>query len=81
VNAFLCQSVAHNKLGPKTLTCTDFHVKTPIVQIECKSCRRDRVDLTTCMNAFLCQSDAWNKLGPKILNVQRYPCRGPFLDF
>jgi hypothetical protein len=81
VNAFLCQSVAHNKLGPKTLNVHRFPCQNAQVQIECKSCCRDRVDLTTRMNAFLCQSDARNKLGLKILNVHRYPCRGPFLDF
>jgi hypothetical protein len=59
----------------------DFRAETPRVQIECKSCCCDRVDLRTRVNAFLCQSDAWNKLGQKILNVQRYPCRGLFLDF
>ena len=33
--------------------CTDFHVKAPVVQIECKMCRCNRVDLTTRVNIFL----------------------------
>ena len=61
--------------------CTNFRVETPGVQIECKSCLRDRVDLTTHVNIFLCQLDAQNKLGLKTLNVHKYLCRGPFLDF
>jgi hypothetical protein len=56
----------------------DFRAETPRVQIECKSCRCDCVDLTTHVNVFLCQSDAQNKLGPKTLNVHRFPCQGPF---
>ncbi len=43
----------------------DFCAKTPEVQIECKSCGCDCVDLRTRVNAFSCQSDAHNKLGLK----------------
>ena len=59
----------------------DFRAETPGVQIECKSCDCDRVDLTTCVNVFLYQSDAQNKLGPKTLNVHRFRVRVRFLDF
>ena len=67
MNVFSCQSDDHNKLGPKTL-------EMPGVQIECKSCRCDRIDLRIRVNVFSCQSDAHNKLRPKTLNVHRYPC-------
>ena len=47
----------------------------PEIQIECKSRRCDRVDLTTRVNTFLCQLDARNKLGSKALNVLRFLCQ------
>jgi hypothetical protein len=33
--------------------CTDFHVKAPVVQIQCKMCYCNRVDIMTRVNAFL----------------------------
>ena len=59
----------------------DFRAETPGVQIECKSCGCNRVDLTTRVNAFLYQSDAQNKLGPKTLNVHRFLCQSLFFGF
>ena len=43
-----------------------------LVQIKCKTCHFDRVDLTTRVNTIICQSDILNKIRLKTLKVHRF---------